>query len=161
MSTSSVRGPKRTVRTRPAAVSAAAAPHPRKSPWVPLGYPSDRTRLQAVKGGATRALFPDDPSNVWAFNARANPLGARLNAIFSSDIGHFDVPDMTEVQDMFSRIWENLVARPAGPLALRFLMQPLMAAIFGIRDGIKDAAALVRDEVDPLDDLRGSAAYKR
>jgi len=39
----------------------------------------------------------DDPSNVWAFNTRANPLGARLNAIFSSDIGHFDVPDMTEV----------------------------------------------------------------
>jgi aerobic carbon-monoxide dehydrogenase medium subunit len=28
-------------------------------------------------------------------------------------------------------------------------------------DAIKDAAALVRDEVDPLDDLRGSAAYKR
>jgi carbon-monoxide dehydrogenase medium subunit len=26
---------------------------------------------------------------------------------------------------------------------------------------IKDAAALVRDEVDPLDDLRGSAVYKR
>ena len=26
---------------------------------------------------------------------------------------------------------------------------------------IEDAAALVRDEVDPLDDLRGSAAYKR
>jgi predicted TIM-barrel fold metal-dependent hydrolase len=39
----------------------------------------------------------DDPSNVWAFNRKANPLGARLNAIFSSDIGHFDVPDMTGV----------------------------------------------------------------
>jgi hypothetical protein len=24
-------------------------------------------------------------------------MGARLNAIFSSDIGHFDVPDMTAV----------------------------------------------------------------
>ena len=24
-------------------------------------------------------------------------MGARLNALFSSDIGHFDVPDMTEV----------------------------------------------------------------
>ena len=24
-------------------------------------------------------------------------MGARLNAIFSSDIGHFDVPDMTKV----------------------------------------------------------------
>jgi predicted TIM-barrel fold metal-dependent hydrolase len=39
----------------------------------------------------------DDPSNIWAFNAKANPLGVRLNAIFSSDIGHFDVPDMTGV----------------------------------------------------------------
>jgi hypothetical protein len=24
-------------------------------------------------------------------------MGARLNALFSSDIGHFDVPDMTDV----------------------------------------------------------------
>jgi hypothetical protein len=39
----------------------------------------------------------DDPANAWAFNQKANPYGARLNAIFSSDIGHFDVPDMTEV----------------------------------------------------------------
>jgi carbon-monoxide dehydrogenase medium subunit len=28
-------------------------------------------------------------------------------------------------------------------------------------DSIREAAALVRDEVDPLDDVRGSAAYKR
>jgi predicted TIM-barrel fold metal-dependent hydrolase len=39
----------------------------------------------------------DDPINAWAFNRRANPMGARLNALFSSDIGHMDVPDMTEV----------------------------------------------------------------
>jgi len=39
----------------------------------------------------------DDPVNAWAFNRRANPMGARLNALFSSDIGHMDVPDMTEV----------------------------------------------------------------
>jgi hypothetical protein len=26
-----------------------------------------------------------------------NPFGARLKAVFSSDIGHWDVPDMTEV----------------------------------------------------------------
>ncbi len=39
----------------------------------------------------------DDPINAWAFDRRVNPLGARLNAIFSSDIGHFDVPDMLEV----------------------------------------------------------------
>jgi len=39
----------------------------------------------------------DDPVNAWAFNHRTNPMGARLNALFSSDIGHFDVPDMTDV----------------------------------------------------------------
>jgi predicted TIM-barrel fold metal-dependent hydrolase len=39
----------------------------------------------------------DDPVNAWAFNRRTNPLGARLNALFSSDIGHFDVPDMAAV----------------------------------------------------------------
>jgi predicted TIM-barrel fold metal-dependent hydrolase len=39
----------------------------------------------------------DDPVNAWAFNRRANPMNARLNAIFSSDIGHFDVPDMSDV----------------------------------------------------------------
>jgi predicted TIM-barrel fold metal-dependent hydrolase len=39
----------------------------------------------------------DDPINAWAFHRRANPMGARLNALFSSDIGHFDVPDMAAV----------------------------------------------------------------
>jgi predicted TIM-barrel fold metal-dependent hydrolase len=39
----------------------------------------------------------DDPINSWAFNRKANPMHARLNAFFSSDIGHFDVPDMTDV----------------------------------------------------------------
>jgi carbon-monoxide dehydrogenase medium subunit len=28
-------------------------------------------------------------------------------------------------------------------------------------ESVRDAAALVRDEVDPLDDVRGSAKYKR
>ena len=35
--------------------------------------------------------------NTWAFDRRVNPFGARLNALFGSDIGHFDVPDMLEV----------------------------------------------------------------
>jgi hypothetical protein len=33
--------------------------------------------------------------NVCAFN-QANPFGAQLNAIYSSDIGHFDVIDMRD-----------------------------------------------------------------
>ncbi|CAN5774869.1 hypothetical protein BH18ACI4_BH18ACI4_00540 [soil metagenome] len=39
----------------------------------------------------------DDPINAWAFNTKVNPFGARLKAIFSSDISHWDVPDMARV----------------------------------------------------------------
>jgi hypothetical protein len=39
----------------------------------------------------------DDKANAWAFKQGANPFNARLNAIFGSDIGHFDVPDMMDV----------------------------------------------------------------
>ncbi len=39
----------------------------------------------------------DDRTNAWAFNSKINPFGARLRAVFGSDVGHFDVPDMKEV----------------------------------------------------------------
>jgi predicted TIM-barrel fold metal-dependent hydrolase len=39
----------------------------------------------------------DDPITSWAFNTRANPLGARLRATLGSDIGHWDVPDMRSI----------------------------------------------------------------
>ena len=39
----------------------------------------------------------DDPVNAWAFDTRVNPHGLALNAIFGSDIGHWDVPDMRAV----------------------------------------------------------------
>jgi predicted TIM-barrel fold metal-dependent hydrolase len=39
----------------------------------------------------------DDPINAWAFDTKVNPFGARLKVLFGSDIGHWDVPDITEV----------------------------------------------------------------
>jgi len=39
----------------------------------------------------------DDPMNAIAFDRKKIPRGARLNAIFASDIGHWDVPDFREV----------------------------------------------------------------
>jgi len=36
----------------------------------------------------------DDPMTAWAYDPR---MSARLKPIFSSDVGHFDVPDMTSV----------------------------------------------------------------
>mgnify|MGYP001314910012 FL=1 len=66
----------------------------------------DYFRCQITRKEDIRDLFvprfyfgceADDPTNAWAFNRQASPMRARLNALFSSDIGHFDVPDMTEV----------------------------------------------------------------
>jgi hypothetical protein len=39
----------------------------------------------------------------------------------------------------FQRLWEDLVSRPGGTLALRFVLQPTMSALLAIRDGIKDS----------------------
>ena len=39
----------------------------------------------------------DDPANAWAFSEAHNPMGAKLKALYGSDIGHFDVPDMLGV----------------------------------------------------------------
>jgi hypothetical protein len=40
---------------------------------------------------------PDDPVNVWAFRAQANPFNVELRALMGSDIGHFDCVDMADV----------------------------------------------------------------
>jgi predicted TIM-barrel fold metal-dependent hydrolase len=45
----------------------------------------------------------DDPMTSTAFNTKVNPFGARLNAMFGSDIAHWDVPDMAEVLE---EAWE-------------------------------------------------------
>jgi hypothetical protein len=43
------------------------------------------------------------------------------------------------MEDMFSRGWNELIARDSGPLHIRLILQPLMATIFAIRSGVKDA----------------------
>jgi hypothetical protein len=37
------------------------------------------------------------------------------------------------------RVWEQLIARPTGPMAFRFILQPVMAGIAALRDGMEDA----------------------
>ncbi len=39
----------------------------------------------------------DDPMVAWAFDRRINPGDAQLRPMFSSDIGHWDVPQMNQV----------------------------------------------------------------
>jgi len=37
------------------------------------------------------------------------------------------------------RAWGNIVARPGGPMTFRFILQPAMAALAALRDGVADA----------------------
>ena len=43
------------------------------------------------------------------------------------------------MEEILSRIVENLVGRMHGPLTFRLLLQPIMATIYAVRDGKKDA----------------------
>jgi hypothetical protein len=39
------------------------------------------------------------------------------------------------------RFWSELAGRIGGPLSMRFILQPLMAALYATRDGLLDARA--------------------
>lgn len=62
----------------------------------------------------------DDPMNVWAFDKRVNPLGVKLNAIFSSDIGHWDVTDIREVVAEAYELVEHEIMTPEDFKAFTF-----------------------------------------
>src|SRR5580704_6481683 len=52
----------------------------------------------------------DDPFNAYAFNRKANPYGAKMNILFGSDIGHFDVQDMKDViPEAFELVEDELI----------------------------------------------------
>ena len=41
--------------------------------------------------------------------------------------------------EVHQRIWKDILDRPGGPMWFRFILQPVMAAIAALYDGIKDA----------------------
>jgi hypothetical protein len=43
------------------------------------------------------------------------------------------------MEDVLTRIWENLGGRIDGPLSFRLTLQPVMAVFFAIRAGLQDA----------------------
>lgn len=45
------------------------------------------------------------------------------------------------MDELLTRFWQDLLARPSGPFALRFILQPAMAILYAARDGWRDAAA--------------------
>ena len=43
------------------------------------------------------------------------------------------------IDPVFTRVWDQLMSRPAGPLKFRFFLQPAMAIFFAVRNGLKDS----------------------
>lgn len=81
-------------------------------------------RAEDVRDVFTRQYFfgceADDPTNAFAFDARVNPYGARLNAMFASDIGHWDVPDFRAVLPEAWELVERGLVDEAGFRAFAF-----------------------------------------
>jgi hypothetical protein len=43
------------------------------------------------------------------------------------------------IEPVFTRVWDQLMSRPAGPLKFRFVLQPAMAIFLAVRCGLKDS----------------------
>jgi predicted TIM-barrel fold metal-dependent hydrolase len=66
---------------------------PEDDEWEAVGITSKEDFIDRFIVPFAFGAESDDPMTVTAFT-RANPLGGRLKVLFSSDMGHFDVPDM-------------------------------------------------------------------
>lgn len=78
--------------------------------WAPCGIEKAEDIKELFVPHFYFGCEADDPMNTWAFNTKVNPFGARLKAMFSSDIGHWDVPDMREVvEEAYELVEEGLV----------------------------------------------------
>ncbi len=52
----------------------------------------------------------DDRMTAIAFDAKKNPMGTRLGALYSSDIGHFDLPDMRDAaKEAYEMVEDGLI----------------------------------------------------
>jgi hypothetical protein len=48
---------------------------------------------------------------VWAFNDKVNPNHVKLKAILASDIGHFDVTDISEIaEEAYEAVEDGLIS---------------------------------------------------
>ena len=65
--------------------------------WAPIGIERGEDIRDRFVPNFYFGCEADDPMNALAFDDRLNGYGAKLRAIFSSDVGHWDVPDIREV----------------------------------------------------------------
>jgi hypothetical protein len=47
--------------------------------------------------------------------------------------------EQDRMEDFLARVWTNIVNRVGGPMTFRIILQPLMATIFAVLAGLRDA----------------------
>jgi hypothetical protein len=80
---------------------------------------------------SARALT-DAPSKTQILQARIAIL--LVVGLFALGVAWYGV-----TEESLGRLWRDILDRPGGPMTFRFILQPAMAMIAALRDGIHDA----------------------
>jgi hypothetical protein len=76
-------------------------------------------------------------------NAQTKPQGARIMAwlvvVLAVGLIVLGAAWYGFSAEVHQRIWRDIAERPGGPMSFRFLLQPTMAFIAALHDGIQDA----------------------
>jgi predicted TIM-barrel fold metal-dependent hydrolase len=92
-----------------------AAAHPEDSTTVDEWGPCKIRRKEDLRDLFVPHFYfgceGDDPVTASAFDAKRNPFAARLKAVYGSDIGHWDVPEMREVtREAYEMVEKDLIS---------------------------------------------------
>jgi predicted TIM-barrel fold metal-dependent hydrolase len=75
--------------------------------WAPSGVRSAEDIRDIFSERFFFGCEGDDPLNMIAFNPMGSPFAAQLRAFYGSDIGHWDVPDMSDVLEEACELVED------------------------------------------------------
>ena len=84
-----------------------------------------------IRARRVRALT-DAPSKTQILQARIAVL--LLLGLFILGVAWYGISE-----ESLGRLWRDVLDRPGGPMTFRFILQPAMAIIAALRDGIHDA----------------------
>jgi hypothetical protein len=66
-------------------------------------------------------------------------LQARIAVALVLGLGVLGVAWYGITEESLGRLWSDILDRPGGPMTFRFILQPAMAIIAALRDGVHDA----------------------
>ena len=65
------------------------------------------------------------------------------------------------MEEIFTRVWQNLIARTTGPMWFRLILQPLVATVLGIRAGLANARRSKGEHERALDPARRRTLFRQ